>query len=745
MTKEATKSRRKPSPTEAPTPEEPDLRMLIDFEDSPKASEGDDSVGSNGVGDFEDLNFILRRANPVVAVPVNRDVESWELELEAPPPAAPEGERIRVDERLEEEVALILDEEQPVATPTPGVEPEEAPETGTPRAAPASKAGVAAPRVVDSRGRAEESAVARPEASWSAKSEIPSRGVGRSVAKAGRFLFDTRSVLGIDIGARSVKYVELRWSPRGLTLQDYGSREMSEDETLADSLRAIFQRKSLKSYYAVTCISGLEVIFRHLKVPKMPKKELREAIHWASRKEIPFPLESASLEYTILGDVVESGSVKQEVLVVVAQEKLIRKHLELLHETGLQPVKISTVPLALWRLVKQARLVDPNRCVIVIDIGASTSHMAFINQGKLQFVREITAAGDDFTEAITGTIFFEGHRASLEKEEAEALKRQYGIPEEAMPLRTAQGIPLSEVAVMMRPVLERLVNEIQRSMDYFKEKFRTSEIARIYLSGGGALMKNLVAHLSRELEVEVQLLNPLVALNLGRFRDDPHLRAVAPTLATTIGLALDSGRDLNLLPPELRASPHAHMAKRLLAYGGLLLGILATSLSLRAYFLSGRFEADLKRLQAEHQKVEPRIARFQALRSEVDGLQRKRDIYGKDIIYHSLAADHLRAVSNLVPPNIVLTWCSVETIDAASKQDGAKGATNRRAPTNPLPAGRYVRLHGVVTRGESMQGVTLAQFLMILEKSGYFSQVSLVSQSATDEYKGLAFEVLCRL
>lgn len=545
----------------------------------------------------------------------------------------------------------------------------------------------------------------------------------------GKTPFKAKNFLGLDIGSQAVKFVEVRRRKGKPVILDYGIHQLSSQpgimptaeerrEALKKVVRQILKRNPGR---IVTSLSGPDVSVRYLTLPKMPRKELKEALLWASRKEVPFAEEEIVLDFKILGERVEDNVSKLEILTVVAKKDLVQTHLSFMKEIGVTPTKLVAFPLALWNLLQGLQL---KGCVVMIDLGAENTTMAFFNEGKLLFVREITTAGNAITEAISGTVFYEDGQVNLSPSEAERLKLNYGFPKDSSHLKTEQGVPLSEISVMMRPVLERLLNEIQRSVDYFKERFSLKGIDRIYLSGGTARLKNLSRYLSQSLGVEAEVFDPSV------YFQSEVMGGLSPQLTGALGLALDQGKELNLLPEELKRAPQLRLRRRILTYTALMALLLLAILTFLGFLKSYNLNQQLKRLKAEYKRVTPIRERYLDLKTQIQYLKKKKEIYSSQIISNSDACLVLKALSHLVPKEIVLTSLTF------GKEPFDSGKKKRE--------GKLLRLNGIVLGEDETRGVILAEFMMGLEKSGYFSSVALIGNPSFTPPEGMPFELVCR-
>jgi type IV pilus assembly protein PilM len=89
----------------------------------------------------------------------------------------------------------------------------------------------------------------------------------------------------------------------------------------------------------------------------------------------------------------------------------------------------------------------------------------------------------------------------------------------------------------IRGLLDNIVLEIQRSIDFYHVQFRGEQIRKVVLTGGGSLMPGLQPYIASYFDVEILMDNPL-----GHIHYDPRvfngLTEMAPRFATAVGLAL---------------------------------------------------------------------------------------------------------------------------------------------------------------------------------------------------------------
>jgi type IV pilus assembly protein PilM len=87
--------------------------------------------------------------------------------------------------------------------------------------------------------------------------------------------------------------------------------------------------------------------------------------------------------------------------------------------------------------------------------------------------------------------------------------------------------------------LNSLIGEIRRSIQFFENQSRGLKVSRLVLGGGSAVLRGLDAYVQRELNLPVEIIDPLQRIpvtgsdiDAGFIRDNKHMLSVA------IGLAL---------------------------------------------------------------------------------------------------------------------------------------------------------------------------------------------------------------
>ena len=549
-------------------------------------------------------------------------------------------------------------------------------------------------------------------------------------------LVDTDRRVGIEIGKHQVIYTIVVKRRNRFELEGYGiipveaqngDNEAAEKVGLQKVLEEIFSDRTLRQAYVAVADDEMETLIRRLELPRLSRKEMSEALHWALRKELPFDPDAAQIAHMYLTDRAEKNSRKVPVLAVAASKPEVEAAVQRLRLSGVRIGSLVAPSWALYRLFTRFAGGDPETCQVLVHIGALRSEILFVQNGDLLFQRTITTALDDFVNALTSTLFEEGKRASLSRREAFALLRRYGIPEMGATGRTDTGLRLTEVAVSVRPVVEKLTNEVERSLDYFRQKFKTRQFGRLWISGIGATVLNLGGVLESGARVPTEVFRPTSdwpSFHVGSSLPTEVLEKHGPALVIPLGLATQKHEPLNLLPSRYRQSPLLRLAQRGVAYGTLAGLVTAGMVTANLAYRTQVARSDIVLLEQKHLALVKQQAELRKLENERNDLRRQLASYLAVLPKGESVSVYLKALSRLTPPSIALT--SVELVPPEETAKNPNVGATEGTPTAVL------RIQGIVFPDPPREGAHLAQFLLGLKQSGLFRCVRLESSRQSD-------------
>ena len=149
------------------------------------------------------------------------------------------------------------------------------------------------------------------------------------------------------------------------------------------------------------CISSANVETRALKIPKVPAKQLPNAVLWAFRKEAGFNEKDDIFDYQVVGEIVEDNGPKLQVMASTAPKQEVATLRRLFARAGHPLTGVSIVPFALQNLLQSGWLEADDGGVCALFIGRDWSRIAIFSQGHLVLSRDIKAGMKSLVQAVS--------------------------------------------------------------------------------------------------------------------------------------------------------------------------------------------------------------------------------------------------------------------------------------------------------------------------------------------------------
>jgi len=343
-------------------------------------------------------------------------------------------------------------------------------------------------------------------------------------------LFGKKSIIGLDIGSRNIKVIQLKETKGVYTLERLGitslAPELIVDGSILDSTRVVEAIKELvlttdiKAKNTTLSVSGhSSVIIKRITLPEISEDELSESINFEAEQYIPFDIEDVMLDFQILGLAEEEGMM--DVLIVAVKRDKINEYVSVVKEAGLAPAVVDIDSFALENMHELNYEFSEEANVALVDVGASMININIIKGGMSVFTRDSSVGGNLYTEALQ-------REFSISFEDAERLKEEGQI--ESVSMEMAEPI--------LNTASDEIVIDISRSFDYFRDTTNYEKIDEIILSGGVALIKDFPSFLAERTGINVSVAQPFNKITVPNSFDSEYIKKIEPLMAVAVGLAL---------------------------------------------------------------------------------------------------------------------------------------------------------------------------------------------------------------
>lgn len=341
---------------------------------------------------------------------------------------------------------------------------------------------------------------------------------------------------GLDIGTHSIKVAVLEKAGSRYRLVKhtvvplYGAGEKFDPD---GPKRSVVVPRLLNAFdnldqvprkvkHLASSIGGQAVAAKEIKSVQMTDDEMDSSLLLEARKHLPLDGSESIVDYQVLGDD-PFESEKVRVLLVAATRKQFQNHLEMLRDIELKPGLVDIDSLAMLNSYLSQNDLSDEGVTIFLHIGCRKTTLSVLGRKSLFFTRDISIAGFTFTQDIM-------KRYDLSYEDAERVKLSQGL-EPDLPLvgsEDAAGLQLAE-----KGSLDRLGDEINRSLRYYVKETGQSYFSTIYLTGGSAGLIGLKDYMEKRFNLPVSIYDPCLGLE----KSDRVIPEGAQ-LAIAVGLAL---------------------------------------------------------------------------------------------------------------------------------------------------------------------------------------------------------------
>ncbi len=344
----------------------------------------------------------------------------------------------------------------------------------------------------------------------------------------------TPPLIGVDISSSSVKMVELSEAPKnaGYIVERYAIEPLPKDavsdgninnlDALSESLQRAWKRLGSRVKNVSLALPAAAVITKKILLPAgMREEDLEYQVESEANQYIPFALEEVNLDFQVIGPA-PGNAEELEVLLAASRKANVEDRVAATQAAGLKAVVVDVEPYAAETAFEQIRAQLPDgavdKCVALIDIGATVMNVNVLRNGQSVYTRDQQVGGDQLTQQIQAVF-------GLSTEEAESAKRNGGLPD-------------NYESDVLSPFRENVVMEVARALQFFFTSSQYNEVDYIVLAGGCAVLPGLDDAVATRTQVSTMVANPFALMTLSSRIKPRQLQADAPSLIIACGLAM---------------------------------------------------------------------------------------------------------------------------------------------------------------------------------------------------------------
>jgi Tfp pilus assembly PilM family ATPase len=569
--------------------------------------------------------------------------------------------------------------------------------------------------------------------------------------------------VGIDIGHESLRLVKTeKNSDNKWDLIDYQTIPLNRQIRKGTPEFINFLKRELSrfcgSYEKINIwaiMSSANVSVRHIRIPKVPKNQLENAVFWMIKKDSPFNEKENVLDFEVLKEIVDEGIPKWFVMAYTAPIRDIEEIKSIFSKIGLPLTGISIVPFAAQNIFRAGWMSTSDDTVAYLFIGNDFSRIDIYSMGNLIMTRGIKAGINSMVESLHEVLQTTEKTAPSAISPDQARKVLFSLSPDSQALEADDpGYSLTEEEKfrIIRPPLERLVRQVERTFEYYDRDIGQDKVSRIYVTSAMNVYMPLIEYVGKQLDLQSEILD-LFDPELSSFALDERKETVSErvALAPALGMALSD----NTYTPNLLVTFRGkqEIIKIASINRGIFAVLLILTLISAGFFLVELAHINSKkgainRLQKQLTQYQPHVNQNDLLRMEAKARQQtySSQAYGERYLGMAVIGE----LSALTPANIRLLNLKADFGVVATEKAGelpketpkeTAPAAKKEASGEPLkeqaPTGKSGNLimEGIIVGNRMSLESSLAGYLIKLQASPLFRQVTIQKNSVERDKK----------
>jgi len=422
------------------------------------------------------------------------------------------------------------------------------------------------------------------------------------------------ALLGVDISSTAVKLIELS-QINGTTAELYRveafmveplppgavvERKISDVDAVGQAIGRAVAKSGAKTRRAACAVAGSAVITKVIAMPaSLSDAEMEPQIQLEADQYIPYPLEEVNIDFRLLGASPNNPDLV-DVLLAASRRENVDDRVAALAIGGLSAeivdVEAYVMESACALLLGQFDDERQDQTIAVADVGATTTTLHVLHEGKTLYTREQNFGGNQLLDEI---------------------ERRYGLARaQALERLEENRLPENFATEVLGPFKEALAQQIARTLQFFYSASAYTGADQVLLAGGAARIDKIDELVEERLGFPVTVANPFGAMAIGPGVDSAALAKAAPSMMIATGLALRGFEvgGINLLPWR-DAERSRRRRNFFIGTGAAVAAVLLAGVGVRAQFESmiGAQQARNQVLQQEISKLNLRIRKIEQL------------------------------------------------------------------------------------------------------------------------------------
>ena len=346
-------------------------------------------------------------------------------------------------------------------------------------------------------------------------------------------LNNPKQIIGLDIGSRAIKLVQIHWRQEKCRLLKCGIKSLDrgvmargvilDQVKMRETLRVLLEECEILNHRFAVSLAGASVMMRRISIPSLPIQDLEHYMLWEGEQYVPGSIQDVYFDYCTLPHddnrsfLPQAGESVMPLLLIIAKKEIVEERMALLQQSRQIPSILDVDGLALSNMYAMKADRADSEYVMVLNIGNSMMNMVILRGPDPVFLRDASLGGESYVRKIQFS-------QSCDREEAEAMLL-HDMNE--------------ELAIVQRNrFYQDISREIRKTLDHFNETVTSKSIDRFLIYGGYASAIGLIETVQQSVGVPVEIADPFHGIDTSNANvDQEFIGRYAHLFGVSVGLA----------------------------------------------------------------------------------------------------------------------------------------------------------------------------------------------------------------
>ena len=564
-------------------------------------------------------------------------------------------------------------------------------------------------------------------------SVTPSPGRNVKVVRSSKVSAGKPVTVGIDIGHEYLRIVKTTKGDTKPTL--INQKRAPVPSTLRQSSEFNgFLKNELNSFCGVNknaqlwaIMSAANVEVHHIRIPRVEKNQIETVVNFTIKKESPVDENETILDFEVLGETLDQGVNKYDIMYYTAPRREVEELQELFSHAGWPLTGISITPFAMQNIFRTEWIPGYDGTAASLFIGNDFSRIDIYSHGNLVMTRGIKAGISSLLELLVESINdriaqpTDGTTPELcDKKRAREIISSLSPDSPDLTLQDRYGLSEQEIWETVLPAMERLIRQVERTFEYLTETLGNERVNKIYVSGVMNVYQAIVDYVGEQLGISAEMFDPLSSDIACGYVGEEMYSCVSERIAMAPAVAIalsDNTRTPNFLFTR-QDKQYAAQAKRInmaIFITFIVCAVLCGATLLYEYGSLQSKERQLIALDKQWSEYKTPVSR--ELITQTAAALKANAVADRTYLKKYEGTTVIAELSNLVQPNIRL-------LNLKANLGATAGKT------------QDIEIEGVVWGEKKSLQSSLTAYVLKLDSSPLFDQVKIQKTSEENNKRG---------